>query len=271
MGLTLLAQASMPLKYWVDAFQSVVYLINRLPTPVLKGKSPFEIIHSKRPDYQFLKAFGTAWYPCLRPYQSQKFHFHSTKCVNLGYSDHHKGYKCLSSTGRLYISRNVVFNEADFPFKNGFLNMHKNESNIQVATPQSWFTLPIPNTNPVATTPDLTHTLSNSTTATSNDSLSTPASPEHASGTHSSSAKSPASPTNSSGMKFQEPVDISSNLFVDLHIPPTTSYESQQHACEDISVATNEHPMITRSKASIFKPRVYIGQAAWNEHTQEPT
>ena len=42
MGLTLLAQAGMPLRYWIDGFQSVVYLINRLPTPVLKGKSPFE-------------------------------------------------------------------------------------------------------------------------------------------------------------------------------------------------------------------------------------
>lgn len=31
-GLTLLAHAHMPISYWVDAFNTAVYLINRLPT-----------------------------------------------------------------------------------------------------------------------------------------------------------------------------------------------------------------------------------------------
>lgn len=41
MGLTLLAQASMPLKFWDEAFATSVYLINRLPTPVLQSVSPW--------------------------------------------------------------------------------------------------------------------------------------------------------------------------------------------------------------------------------------
>jgi hypothetical protein len=37
--------------------------------------------------------------------------------VFLGYSNLHKGYKCLDiSTGRLYISRDIVFDETVFPF-----------------------------------------------------------------------------------------------------------------------------------------------------------
>uniref|UniRef100_A0A803QE35 GAG-pre-integrase domain-containing protein n=1 Tax=Cannabis sativa TaxID=3483 RepID=A0A803QE35_CANSA len=55
MGLTLLAQANMPLKFWCDAFQTSVYLINRLPTLVLKGKSLYETLFTKQPDYTFLK------------------------------------------------------------------------------------------------------------------------------------------------------------------------------------------------------------------------
>lgn len=39
------------------------------------------------------------------------------KCVFLGYSQHHKGFKCLDvSSGRVYISRDVIFDETEFPF-----------------------------------------------------------------------------------------------------------------------------------------------------------
>ena len=53
----------------------------------------------------------------MRPYNRHKLEFRSTQCVFLGYSNLHKGYKCLEiSTGRIYISREVIFDETLFPF-----------------------------------------------------------------------------------------------------------------------------------------------------------
>ncbi|KAL5756593.1 hypothetical protein ACOSQ2_021339 [Xanthoceras sorbifolium] len=115
-GLTLLAHASMPLCFWWAAFDTVVYLINRLPTPSLSHKSPFEMVHKRKPNISSLKVFSSACFLYLRAYNSQKFDFHSSKCLFLGYSNAHKGYKYLHSSGRIYISRNVAFNEQDFPF-----------------------------------------------------------------------------------------------------------------------------------------------------------
>lgn len=44
-GLSLLAQAKMPLQYWWEAFHTVVYLINRMPSPVSNHVSPYFLIH----------------------------------------------------------------------------------------------------------------------------------------------------------------------------------------------------------------------------------
>ena len=49
--------------------------------------------------------------------QQAQASFRSKRCVFLGYSPLHKGVKCLDvSTGRIYISCDVVFDENVFPF-----------------------------------------------------------------------------------------------------------------------------------------------------------
>ena len=82
-------------------------------------KTPIEVLLNEQPDYTFLKVFGCACWPHLRPYNKRKLEFRSKKCVFLGYSSLHKGYKCLHvPTNRVYISRDVVFDEHVFPFAN---------------------------------------------------------------------------------------------------------------------------------------------------------
>jgi hypothetical protein len=116
-GLSLLAHASMPLKYWDEAFLTAVFLINRLPSRVIDNETPFQHLLNKTPDYNFLRTFGCVVWPNLRPYNSKKLEFRSKRCVFLGYSNLHKGFKCLDpSASYIYISRDVVFDETVFPF-----------------------------------------------------------------------------------------------------------------------------------------------------------
>jgi histone deacetylase 1/2 len=116
-GLALLANASMPLKFWDEAFITATFLINLLPSKVLDFETPTERLLHVTPNYDALRTFGCACWPNLRPYNKRKLAFRSKRCVFLGYSPLHKGVKCLDiSTGRIYISRDVVFDENVFPF-----------------------------------------------------------------------------------------------------------------------------------------------------------
>lgn len=83
-GLSLLAHSSLPLSFWPYAFQSATYLINRLPTPILNGKSPYHMLYKSMPDYKLLRVFGCACFPFLRPYNAHKLIFRSTECIFLG-------------------------------------------------------------------------------------------------------------------------------------------------------------------------------------------
>ena len=88
-----------------------------MPSKVIAHTSPFERLHGQKPNYNFLRVFGCAVWPNLRPYNSRKLEFRSKQCVFIGYSPLHKGYKCLDpKAGRVYISRDVIFDEDVFPF-----------------------------------------------------------------------------------------------------------------------------------------------------------
>jgi hypothetical protein len=116
-GLSLLACASMPLKYWDEAFLVATYLINHLPIKVLNFSSPLKRLFKEKPNFSGLRTFGCACWPNLHPFNTHNLQFHSKQCVFLGYSTMHKGFKCLDvAEGRVYISRDVVFDETMSPF-----------------------------------------------------------------------------------------------------------------------------------------------------------
>ena len=142
LGLSLMFHSSIPKPYWLEAFSTTAYLINRLPTLVLNSTSPYEVLFNTRPDYSHLRTFGCACYPYLGPYKHDKLSPKSIFCVFLGYSTHSKGYRCLDpNTDRIYTSRHVVFDESTFSFTSMV------STSPTLATHHQWVNLPIPSQN----------------------------------------------------------------------------------------------------------------------------
>lgn len=85
----------------------------------------FFALQNKLSEYKVLKVFGCACYPHLRPYNQNKLEFKISKCVFLRFSPTQKGYKCMDKNGIIFISRDVVFNEAEFPYPDLQSESHK--------------------------------------------------------------------------------------------------------------------------------------------------
>ncbi|KAJ4702907.1 Retrovirus-related Pol polyprotein from transposon TNT 1-94 [Melia azedarach] len=245
-GLTLLAQASMPLKFWWEAFNTATFLINRISTPVLRNISPFEALFHTKPDFSMIKTFGCECYPFLRPYNKHKLNFHTSKCVLLGLSVFHKGYLCLHHSGRIYIARHVVFNENSFPFEND-PNFRKNQCLVNPESPNQ------PSQFHVVKPKSVNSTV-NVNTAVDITNLGT----QEAEVENLQNLDEETQSTRSLHHQYQ-PNTTSSNF----ESPETPTPQQTQSLLPT-------HPMITRAKAGIFKPKIYSSIVRKHPETEVP-
>lgn len=108
-------QANLPLQFWGESVQTACYLINRLPTPLLSHKSPYELLHKSPPIYSNLRVFGCLCYTTnLTP--NNKFDYRARRCIFIGYPHGQKGYRVYDLEGKVFFtSRDVTFHEHIFP------------------------------------------------------------------------------------------------------------------------------------------------------------
>lgn len=111
-----LFQSRLPVEFWGKSILAAAHRINRTPTQVLDGKTPYEVLHGTPPIYDQLRVFGCLCYAHTRPRDRDKFDSRSRKCLFIGYPFGKKAWRVYDlESNEFFTSRDVVFFEDKFP------------------------------------------------------------------------------------------------------------------------------------------------------------
>jgi hypothetical protein len=104
--------AGFPLQLWVDAVDTVVYLINRGPSSSLDCRILEEEWTGKKVNYSFLKTFGCEAFVHIDKENRTKLEAKFKKCTFIGYGVNDFGYRLWDyENNKIIRSRDVIFNE----------------------------------------------------------------------------------------------------------------------------------------------------------------
>ena len=109
-------QACLPIEFWGECILTAGHLINRTPSKLLGGKTPFEVLYGKSPSMDHIRIFGCLCF-ATNLHLKDKFDSQSWKCVLVGYPFGKKGWSLYDlETSDYFDSRDVKFFEDSFPF-----------------------------------------------------------------------------------------------------------------------------------------------------------
>ena len=126
----MLLSSGLPKGFWGEAIMTAAYLINRCPSRAINLKTPEEQWSGKVPNLSHLKVFGCTAFV----HQSiGKLEPRSSKCIFLGYPHGVKGYRVWDKSRggfKVIISRDIIFNENEFPCKTNMDAGHRNQKEM---------------------------------------------------------------------------------------------------------------------------------------------
>lgn len=135
---TMLHARQLERKFWAEAVNTAVYVLNRTAPTRIADKTPFELWHGKKPNIDNFKVFGSEVYVHIPKQKRQKWDPKAVKGMFLGYAENSKGYRIWNPTARkVEIVRDIVFNEIvnnDCTYNDVFvLSQSSGESNESVS------------------------------------------------------------------------------------------------------------------------------------------
>jgi hypothetical protein len=98
--------------FWGEVVNTTIYLLNRAPTKVVQGMTPFEAWYGKKPVVDHLKVFGCIAYVRNTKPHLKKLDDRGRKMIFVGYERGTKAYRAYDHvTKRVHVTRDIVFDE----------------------------------------------------------------------------------------------------------------------------------------------------------------
>src|SRR6202789_2346583 len=108
----LLISSGLPRFLWEEAMRHSVWIQDRTPARALNRKTPYEMVHSKKPNLTGIQEFGAAAY--VKDLSAGKLDARAQKGRFVGYDSKSKGYRIYWPIKRsVSVERNVIFNPND--------------------------------------------------------------------------------------------------------------------------------------------------------------
>ncbi|GJR64237.1 retrovirus-related pol polyprotein from transposon TNT 1-94, partial [Tanacetum coccineum] len=101
-----------PMFLWAEAIATACYTQNRSLIHTRHNKTPYELVHDKKPDLTFFRVFGALCYPTNDSENLGKFQAKADIGIFVGYAPSRKGYRIYNKrTRRLMETIHVTFDE----------------------------------------------------------------------------------------------------------------------------------------------------------------
>lgn len=115
MARSFLKHANLPSGLWAEAIRHSIYILNRVPTRALTGKTPYEVLKEHKPNLSHIRVFGCIAHMKVPDINAKKLDDRSVMVVNLGKDPGTKAYRLYDPVNkRVFVSRDVRFEEGKY-------------------------------------------------------------------------------------------------------------------------------------------------------------
>lgn len=114
----MMIQSGVPLRFWFEACNTAVFLMNRTITAAVSGnRTPFEVWNFRKPSIKHLKVFGCQTFTLIRKdVRESKYSPVSSEGILLGFTDDNYNYRVYDFDSKKVITiHHATFNKSNFP------------------------------------------------------------------------------------------------------------------------------------------------------------
>lgn len=135
---TMLYSKDLQKKFWAEAVNTAVYVLNRTGTSPEKGKTPYELWCGKPPCIGHFKVFGTEVFVHVPKPRRKKWDKKAERGIFVGYEDNTKGFRVwIPSSQKVDVSRDVDFRELNVQQQKTEYKKSTDSDNLPVLSAES--------------------------------------------------------------------------------------------------------------------------------------